>query len=104
MKWPSSVETLITSRIDRLDVEEQLILKEAAVLSPTGFFTQHQLEPMLKVGSMQSPSSSSIRGILRSLQESDFLSIDYKHSKPTDPAYQFKHVSVQQARWRARGG
>jgi len=96
IEWPSSVETLITSRIDRLPVGEQLILKVAAVLSPMGHFNQKQLEPMLEKGSLELPPGSTIRGILKNLQDADFLSVDLQHSKPGEPSFQFKHVSVHE--------
>ena len=93
---PSSVETLITSRIDRLPVTDQMLLKVAAVVACSGSFTEEQLPSMLRAGGLELPAGTTIRSILRSLRDAEMLSFDVDHSKPGNTAYGFKHASVQQ--------
>ena len=95
LEFPSSVETMITSRIDRLAVGEQMILKVAAVAAPAGFFTEEKMRPMLAAGGLEMPPGSTVKELLKSLRDVEMLSIDMGNSRPGCPAYSFKHVSVQ---------
>ena len=91
--FPSSVETLITSRIDRLPVADQMLLKVAAVVACAGSFTEAQLPPMLKAGGLELPAGKTILAVLRSLRDADMLSC--ASSKLGNAAFGFKHASVQ---------
>ena len=57
MEFPSSVETLITSRIDRLPVGDQLILKVAAVIASTGSFAEEQATAEIAIPHDSQPTS-----------------------------------------------
>ena len=91
--FPSSVETLITSRIDRLPVADQMLLKVAAVVACAGSFTEAQLPTMLKAGGLELPAGQTILAVLRSLCDADMLSC--ASTKPGNAAFGFKHASVQ---------
>jgi predicted ATPase len=95
IEFPSSVETLITSRIDRLPLGMQLLLKVASVIAAKDSFGHVSLGNLLTAGDIELPTGSTIKGCLDALCDVDMLQLDKEASTPGLSKYEFKHVSVK---------
>jgi predicted ATPase/class 3 adenylate cyclase len=89
LKIPSTIEALLTSRIDRLSLADKRLLQAAAVVGnevPYGV--------LQAVGNL---SAEQLRDGLKHLQEAEFL---YETSLFPDIEYRFKHALVHDAAYR----
>jgi class 3 adenylate cyclase/tetratricopeptide (TPR) repeat protein len=89
LKIPSTIEALLTSRIDRLSLADKRLLQAAAVVGnevPYGV--------LQAVGNL---SAEQLRDALKHLQEAEFL---YETSLFPDIEYRFKHALVHDAAYR----
>jgi class 3 adenylate cyclase/tetratricopeptide (TPR) repeat protein len=89
LKIPSTIEALLTSRIDRLSLADKRLLQAAAVVGnevPRGI--------LQAVGNV---SAEELREALKRLQEAEFL---YETSLFPDIEYRFKHALVHDAAYR----
>ncbi len=85
MRFPSSVEGVITSRLDRLPTAEQLTVKVASVLGQR--FALAALSEIFPVGTARTELSTH-------LAEMEKLDLIQRSDSP-DPAYAFKHAIIQ---------
>jgi class 3 adenylate cyclase/tetratricopeptide (TPR) repeat protein len=89
LKIPSTIEALLTSRIDRLSLADKRLLQAAAVVGnevPRGV--------LQAVGNL---SAEQLRDAMKRLQEAEFL---YETRSFPDIEYRFKHALVHDAAYR----
>lgn len=85
--FPDSVQVLVTSRIDKLDAGQQLMLKVASVIGRV--FSADALRDVLPVQSV----SASFAVDLKSMEDADLIAIDLPAPNAT---YKFKHTIIQE--------
>lgn len=101
MDFPSSVETLITSRIDRQPPSHQMVMKVASVISTKDAFTSAVLRTMLKVGDIKMGATvdgtDSIKVACEALCAAGMLmrAEGFKEGDTRLEQYLFKHMSIK---------
>jgi len=101
MDFPSSVETLITSRIDRQPPSHQMVMKVASVISTGNAFTSAVLRTMLKVGDIKMGATvggtDSIKVACEALCAAGMLmrAEGFKEGDARFEQYLFKHMSIK---------
>ena len=85
--FPDTVQVVVTSRIDRLDARQQLMLKVASVVGRV--FRANVLQDVVPVET----DPARFAADLDRLEEADLIAID---TPPPDAAYMFKHAIIQE--------
>jgi class 3 adenylate cyclase/tetratricopeptide (TPR) repeat protein len=86
-RFPDSIEAVVTSRVDQLDAQQQLLLKVASVVGRS--FPVHLVRDLYPVGD----DRDTVPSLLAPLEQLDVI----RPAPPPDEAYMFKHALTQEA-------
>ena len=92
-KAPESVETLITSRIDKLKPRMQQLMKVASVISDGNSFSTEMLRTVVAVAQLEGAvgdTIASMQSVLSQLCKADFMTLEHESRSRLDDA---KHAA-----------
>ena len=88
-KAPESVETLITSRIDKLKPRMQQLMKVASVISDGNSFSTEMLRTVVAVAQLEGAvgdTIASMQSVLSQLCKADFMTLEHESRSRLDDA------------------